>query len=148
MPRIVRVAEVAWQGSVARGTGVATASSSGAFTLPISLPGRIGEPDGETSPEELLAAAHAGCFAMSLGTEIVRLGGSVGRIDVRCTVTMDEVEGKGHQVVASDVDATAQADGIDGAALAQAADAADAGCPFSALIRASASVSVSARLAR
>lgn len=148
MPRIVRVAEVAWEGSVARGKGVVTASSSSAFALPISVPTRIGDPAGQTSSEELLAAAHAGCFAMSLGSEIVRAGGTVGRIDVRCTVTMDEVEGRGHQVVASDVDATVEADGIDEAAFAKAADDADADCPLASLIRASASVSVSARLVR
>ena len=147
MPRIVRIAEVAWEGSIARGNGVATASSSGAFALPISLPSRIGEPGGETSPEELLAAAHAGCFATSLGSEIARAGGTVVRLEVRCTVTMDEVEGKGHQVVSSELDATAHAEGIDETAFAQAADAADAGCSFSSLLRASASVSVSARLA-
>ena len=147
MPRIVRVAEVAWEGSIARGKGVATASSSGAFVLPISLPSRIGEPGGETSPEELLAAAHAGCFVTSLGGEIARAGGTVIRLNVRCTVTMDEVEGKGHQVVSSVVDATAQADGIDEDGLARATEAADAGCSFSSLIRASASVSVSTRLA-
>jgi len=147
VPRIVRIAEVAWEGSIARGNGVATASSSGAFTLPISLPSRIGEPGGETSPEELLAAAHAGCFATSLGGEIARAGGTVVRLEVRCTVTMDEVEGKGHQVVSSELDATAHAERIDEAAFAQAADAADAGCSFSSLLRASASVSVSARLA-
>ena len=147
MPRIVRIAEVAWEGSIARGNGVATASSSGAFALPISLPSRIGEPGGETSPEELLAAAHAGCFATSLGSEIARAGGTVVRLEVRCTVTMDEVEGKGHQVVSSELDATAHAEGIDETTFAQAADAADAGCSFSSLLRASASVSVSARLA-
>ena len=147
MPRIVRIAEVAWEGSIARGNGVATASSSGAFALPISLPSRIGEPGGETSPEELLAAAHAGCFATSLGSEIARAGGTVVRLEVRCTVTMEEVEGKGHQVVSSELDATAHAEGIDETAFAQAADAADAGCSFSSLLRASASVSVSARLA-
>jgi lipoyl-dependent peroxiredoxin len=147
VPRIVRIADVAWEGSVARGTGVATASSSGAFSLPISLPSRIGEPGGETSPEELLAAAHAGCFVTSLGSEIARARGTVARIDVRCTVTMDEVEGKGHQVVASDLEAIVEADGIDETTLATIAAEADAGCPFSTLLRASASVSVSARLA-
>ena len=147
MPRIVRSAEVAWEGSIARGSGVATASSSGAFTLPISLPSRIGNPGGETSPEELLAAAHAGCFATSLGGEIARAGGTVVQLEVRCTVTMDEVEGKGHQVVSSELDATAHAEGIDEDTFARAAEAADAGCSFSSLLRASASVSVSARLA-
>lgn len=142
----MRAADVAWEGSIARGTGVATASSSGAFALPISLPSRIAEPAGETSPEELLAAAHAGCFATSIGGEIARAGGTVVRIDVRCTVTMDKVEGKGHQIVSSELDVTAQAEGIDEAGFARAAAAADEGCSFSSLIRASASVSVSATL--
>ena len=143
----MRAADVAWDGSIARGNGVATASSSGAFALPISLPGRIADPGGETSPEELLAAAHAGCFATSIGGEIARAGGTVVRIDVRCTVTMDKVEGKGHQIVSSALDVTAQAEGIDEAGFARATEAADAGCSFSSLIRASASVSVSATLA-
>ena len=143
----MRAADVAWDGSIARGNGVATASSSGAFALPISLPGRIADPGGETSPEELLAAAHAGCFATSIGGEIARAGGTVVRIDVRCTVTMDKVEGKGHQIVSSALDVTARAEGIDEAGFARAAEAADAGCSFSSLIRASASVSVSATLA-
>ena len=143
----MRAADVAWDGSIARGNGVATASSSGAFALPISLPSRIADPGGETSPEELLAAAHAGCFATSIGGEIARAGGTVVRIDVRCTVTMDKVEGKGHQIVSSALDVTARAEGIDEAGFARAAEAADAGCSFSSLIRASASVSVSATLA-
>jgi lipoyl-dependent peroxiredoxin len=146
VPRIVREATVAWQGSVARGGGRA-AAGTGAFELPIDLPARIGDSGvDKTSPEELLAAAHAGCFTMSLGSELARLGGSVESLDVRCVVTMDEVEGKGHLVVASDIEADVRAGGIDEAALEHAARSADEGCPFSALIRASARVSVTARL--
>jgi organic hydroperoxide reductase OsmC/OhrA len=65
---------------------------------------------------------------------------------VHCTITMDEVDGKGHQIVASAITARVVASGVDGAALAKAAADADAGCPFSALIRASASVTVDATL--
>lgn len=146
MPRIVRSATVVWQGSVARGGGRATAAS-GAFELPVDLPSRIGETAVRTSPEELLAAAHAACFAMSLGSEVARAGGKVDSVDVRCVVTMDEVEGKGHLVVASALEATVRAAGLDDAALQSAARAADDGCPFSALVRASARVTVAARLA-
>jgi osmotically inducible protein OsmC len=65
VPRIERVAEVSWEGNAARGAGALTAASSGAFAgLPYSLASRIGSPDGRTSPEELLAAAHGGCFTM------------------------------------------------------------------------------------
>lgn len=145
MPRIVREATVAWRGSLSRGSGVASAGT-GAFELPIDLPSRIGDHVDKTSPEELLAAAHAGCYATSLAGEIARAGGKVETLDVRCTVTMDEVEGKGHLIVSSELDVTGRAEDIDEAGFAGAVEAANAGCSFSALIRASASVSVRADL--
>ena len=145
MPRIVRTAEVAWEGSLSRGSGVATAGS-GAFELPIDLPSRISDKPGKTSPEELLAAAHAGCYSTSIAGEIARAGGTVERLDVTCTVTMDEVEGQGHRIVASEIDVRGRADGIDAAGFERAAQVADEGCSFSALIRASASVTVRAEL--
>jgi lipoyl-dependent peroxiredoxin len=147
VPRIVRVADVGWTGSLSRGSGVATAGTSGAFELPVDLPSRIADPEGNTSPEELLAAAHAACYATSLAAETARAGGTVQRLDVRCTITMDEVEGQGHVIVASELDARGQIDGLDDAGFARAAAAADEGCSFSKLLRASASVSVRAELA-
>jgi osmotically inducible protein OsmC len=146
VPRIQREAAVAWRGSLSRGSGVA-AAGTGAFELPIDLPSRVGDPTGKTSPEELLAAAHAGCYVTSLAGEIARAGGTVERLDVRCTVTLDEVAGKGHLIVASELDVEVHADGIDAAGLEAAVRAADDGCTFSALIRASATVTVRARLA-
>jgi osmotically inducible protein OsmC len=146
MPRIVREATVGWSGSLSRGSGVAAATSSGAFELPVSLPSRIADPDGKTSPEELLAAAHAACFATSLAGESARAGGTVEHLDVRCTITMDEVEGKGHLIVASVLDASGRVGGLDDEGFARAVAAADAGCSFSALLRASASVTVRAQL--
>ena len=119
MPRIVRKADVAWEGSIARGTGTAVASSSGAFTLPVTLASRIGEPEGMTSPEELLAAAHAACFATSLGSELARAGTPPQHLDIRCTITMDEVEGRGHQIIHSAIDATGVVPGCDEAGFAQ-----------------------------
>jgi lipoyl-dependent peroxiredoxin len=148
VPRIVREADVRWEGNVARGKGSISAASSGAFTdLGYSLPTRIGQSEGKTSPEELLAAAHGGCFTMSLASELTQAGTPPERLDVHCTITMDEVEGKGHQIVHSEVSASGSVPGCDEAAFAQAAEAADAGCSFSALIRASATVTVSASLA-
>jgi osmotically inducible protein OsmC len=145
VPRIVREASVGWDGSLARGTGTARAGAD-AFELPIDLPSRVGAPSGTTSPEELLAAAHAGCYTMSLAGEVARAGGTVERLDVTCTITMDEVEGRGHLIVASELDARGRASGIDAAGFERAARVADEGCSFSALIRASASVSVRAEL--
>ena len=135
-----------WEGSLSRGAGVATAGT-GAFRLPVDLPARIGDPGDKTSPEELLAAAHATCYATSLAGEIARAGGTVVQLDVHCRITMDEVAGEGHRIVASDVDVKARAEGIDADGLDQATRVADDGCSFSALIRASASVSVRSELA-
>ena len=146
MPRIVREAEIDWEGTTARGSGVVRAASTGSFELSATIASRIEVIEGKTSPEELLAAAHATCFVTSLGSELARLGSPPERMHVRCTITMDEVEGAGHRIVSSDIAARAVVPGADEATLAAAAEAADAGCPFSALIRATATVSVEAVL--
>ena len=146
MPRVVRAASAGWDGSLSRGSGVVSATSSGTFELPIDLPSRIAEKAGKTSPEELLAAAHAGCYATSLAGEIARAGGAVERLDVTCTVTLDEVAGRGHLIVSSELDVSARAEAIDAVGLERAARSADEGCTFSALVRASARVDVRATL--
>jgi len=146
VPRIVREADVVWEGTISRGSGVVRAISSGAFELPVTIASRVADPEGKTSPEELLAAAHATCYVTSLGSELARARTPPERLDVRCTITMDEVEGIGHRIVASAIVATGVAPGCDAAAFAQAAEAADQGCSFSALIRASATVTIDASL--
>jgi osmotically inducible protein OsmC len=148
MPRIVREATVDWRGSLARGSGVA-AAGTGSFSLPVDLPSRVGAA-GEverTSPEELLAAAHCTCYTTSLAGEIARAGGTVETLSGRCVVTMDEVASGGHRIVASELEVDVRADGISQETLDEAARTADEGCPFSALVRATATVSVRARLA-
>ena len=149
MPHIERTAEVVWEGNVARGAGTISAATSGAFSeLGFSLPTRIGKAEGKTSPEELLAAAHGGCVTMSLAGELTSAGTPPGRLDVTCTVVMDEVEGEGHQIVGSRVEAVVAVDGLDDASLQTAVEKADASCPFSQLLkRAGADVQITARLA-
>ena len=140
MPRIERVADLVWEGNVARGEGTMTAGSGAFEAMPFSLPSRIERVGGKTSPEELLAAAHGGCFTTSLSTELSNAGTPPERLDVRVTVVMDEVEGQGHRIVSSHVAARGRVPGADATAMARAAQAADAGCPFSALIKATAAV--------
>lgn len=149
MPHIERTSAVVWEGNVARGAGSISAVTSGAFSgLGFSLPARIGKAEGKTSPEELLAAAHGGCITMSLASELTSAGTPPGRLDVSCTVVMDEVEGQGHQIVGSRVDAVVAVEGLDEAALEAAVGKADEGCPFSQLLkRAGADVQITARLA-
>jgi lipoyl-dependent peroxiredoxin len=146
MPRVQRDAEVTWEGNVARGSG-SISGGTGAFeNLPYSLATRIEKQDGKTSPEELLAAAHAACYAMSLAGELAGAGFAPDHLDVRAVVTLDQVEDGSHRIVASDILARARVTGIDDAALQEAADAANKGCTFSALIKASANVTVNAQL--
>ncbi len=147
MPRIERQAAVVWEGNLARGEGTLTAASTGAFSeLPFSLPSRIAVTQGKTSPEELLAAAHGGCITMSVAGELTGAGFPPERLDVTVTIVMDEVGDKGHLVVGSEVDVRARVDGIGAEAFAAILETADAACPLSTLIRASASVTVRAHL--
>src|ERR1700756_725602 len=135
MPHIERHAELVWEGNLARGGGTVS-GDSGAFPgLGFSLPTRIAQVAGKTSPEELLAAAHGGCITMSLAGELTAAGTPPGRLDVAVTIVMDEVEGQGHQIVGSQVEMVARVDGIDDAALQAAAEKADEGCPFSQLLK-------------
>jgi osmotically inducible protein OsmC len=135
VPRIERSAVVSWEGSVARGAG-AISGATGAFRdLPYTLASRIGSPDGKTSPEELLAAAHAACFTASLGSELARDGTPPGTLRVACTIVMDEIPDEGHQIVGSRIEVTAAVDGADPAGLAAAIERADEGCPFSTLLK-------------
>ena len=147
MPHIERTAHIGWDGNLARGAGTLAAESGAFARLPFSLPSRIGDPGGKTSPEELLAAAHGGCITMSLVGELTGAGTPPGRVDTEVTIEMDEVEGQGHQIVGSRVEFVVRADGVDDTALQAAVAAADEGCPFSALLkRAGAFVTVNARL--
>ena len=146
MPRVEREAAVTWQGNVARGSGTISAATGAFRELPYSLATRIELPAGQTSPEELLAAAHAACFAMSLASELSSAGSPPDRLDVRATVTLDEVEGGSHRIVASVLHTRARVKETDQAQLDRLAQAASDGCPLSALIEASATVTVNATL--
>jgi lipoyl-dependent peroxiredoxin len=148
MPKIERSSHITWEGNVARGVGTISGDTGAFHTLPFSLPTRIGQAEGKTSPEELLAAAHGGCITMSLASELTEAGMPPGRLDVSCKIVMDEVEGQGHQIVASHVEAMVAADGVDDAALQTLLEKADESCPFSQLLRrAGVELHVSAQLA-
>ena len=147
MPRIERSAHVSWEGNLARGAGSITAATGAFEALPYTLASRIAAPEDKTSPEELLAAAHGGCFTMSLAGELTTLEHPPERLDTTVVIVMDEVEGQGHQIVGSQVSVRVHAPDLDDATLAKAVGLADEACPFSALLkRAGASVDVTAEL--
>ena len=89
MATFSRTVEVDWAGSIMEGTGTAKAGT-GAFTLPVSFPSRVGEPAGKTSPEELMAASHASCYAMALNATVGRKNGSIARTHVTATIVADK----------------------------------------------------------
>ena len=86
MATFSRTVTVDWSGSIMEGKGSVKAGT-GAFTLPVTFPARIGEPAGHTSPEELMAASHAACYAMALNATLGRKGGSAARTLITATVT-------------------------------------------------------------
>src|SRR2546421_10004760 len=91
MATFERHADISWSGSVTEGGGDVTAGT-GAFALPVTFPARVGEPGGKTSPEELIAAAHAACYAMALNGTLGRKNASATRTVVRATTTADKGE--------------------------------------------------------
>src|SRR5919202_1558570 len=90
----VRRAEVTWEGDLIHGSGAVSAETSGAFgDLPVSWASRTERPDGRTSPEELIAAAHASCFAMALSFGLGNAGTPPQKLQVSAVVTFDQVDG-------------------------------------------------------
>ena len=97
----IRRAEATWSGALTNGSGMVSAMSSGVFAeLPVSWAARTESSDGKTSPEELLAAAHAACFSMALSGALGRAGTPPERLDVSAEVTFDKVDA-GWRVVSS-----------------------------------------------
>src|SRR5712691_8437258 len=123
-----------WTGGLMDGKGTAKAGT-GAFTLPMTFPSRIGEPDGKTTPEEMIAAAHAACYAMGLTATIGRQGGKASRVRVTATVTADKGEA-GIKIVSSHLKASVERlEGIDPSKLDEIAQTAERGCPVSNALR-------------
>ena len=131
-----RTATIDWNGNVMEGSGQ-TKAGSGAFTLPVSFPRRIGEAQGITSPEELIAAAHATCYAMALNATVGRKGGAIAKTHITCTVSADKGD-SGIKITTSKLVVTAEGlTGIDAPAFAEVAKAAEGGCPVSNALRGS-----------
>jgi lipoyl-dependent peroxiredoxin len=145
MATFARHADVDWTGTLMEGNGVAKAGT-GAFTLPVTFPSRIAaEGDGKTTPEELLAAAHAVCYAMVLANTIGKQGGKARQLRVTATVTADKSDA-GLKVVSSHLKAVVEGlEGIDRAKISELATGAEKGCPISNAIRGSLAITVEAQ---
>ena len=143
MATFSRTVTVDWAGSIMEGKGSVKAGT-GAFTLPVTFPARIGEPAGHTSPEELMAASHAACYAMALNATLGRKGGSAARTLVTATVTADKSEA-GIKLVSSKLKATAEGlQGVEKTQFAEIAREAEGKCPISNALRGTMTIDVEA----
>src|SRR5476651_943142 len=134
MATFSRHATITWQGSIMDGKGQ-IAAGTGAFTLPVTFPQRIGEPGGATSPEELIAAAHGTCYAMVVTGALGRATASAQRVVVTCTVTADKGEA-GIKITTSKLAVVAEGlTGMDAAAFDKMAKEAEGKCPVSGALR-------------
>jgi len=142
----VRTANVVWNGDLVSGSGMITYVSSGVFSrLPISWASRTSAHDGRTSPEELLAAAHASCFSMAFSARLAKNGTPAQSLDVKVDVTFDQGE-SGWKVASSNITVKGTVPGIDEATFDRLADDAKDNCPISAALRGNVELTVEATL--
>ncbi len=144
MPVFQRSATTDWEGGLMDGGGVAKAAT-GAFSLPVTFPARIGEPGGKTSPEELMAAAHAACFAMALNGALGRKGAKAKSTHVTATVSADKGDA-GIKIVSSKISVVAEGlEGMTPVEFASFVKDADKGCPVSNAYRGTMQIEVEGR---
>jgi lipoyl-dependent peroxiredoxin len=138
-----RSAEVVWEGSLMEGSGTVVKTGSGALPeLPVTWTSRTESSDGKTSPEELIAAAHAACFSMALSHALAQAGNAPERLETSATVTF--VPGTG--ITKSALTVTGRVPGLDEGAFQEAAEGAKDGCPVSGALKGNVELSVDARL--
>jgi lipoyl-dependent peroxiredoxin len=138
-----RTAEAVWEGSLMEGSGTITKTGSGALPeLPVTWASRAESSDGRTSPEELIAAAHAACFAMALSHALAEAGNAPERLETSATVTF--VPGTGITKAALTV--RGRVPGIDESAFVEAAEGAKDGCPVSGALKGNVELTLDAQL--
>ena len=142
-----RRADVTWEGDLMSGKGVVSASSSKAFSaLPVTWASRTESAGGKTSPEELIAAAHASCYAMALSFGLGSAGKPPRKLEVSATVTFDKVDA-GFRVTSSALTVRGWVPGLDAEGFRKAAEGAKDGCPVSHALKGNVTLSVEATLA-
>jgi osmotically inducible protein OsmC len=141
-----RKATAVWSGNLAGGHGALSFDSSGvARDWPVTWAARTESPGGKTSPEELIAAAHAACYAMAFSHSLSQDGRQPERLTVNATCSLDRVEG-GMKITTMELHVRGKVDGLDGPAFQAAAEKAEKGCPVSNALRGGVEISVRAEL--
>jgi osmotically inducible protein OsmC len=142
-----RTAHAVWNGDLMSGTGKVSAVTSKTFSdLSVSWKARTEEPGGSTSPEELVAAAHASCFSMALSAGLGGRGTPPTSLEVDATVTFEQA-GQGWKVTSSALRVVGTVPGLNADGFKEAAEAAKDGCPISQMMTGNVALSVEASLA-
>ena len=145
---IERRATVVWEGDLQDGSGrVTTRTSEVLVAMPITFASRVEDAQGLTSPEELVAAAHAACYAMSLANVLAQAGTPVEQLEVEATCGLDRDE-DGLRIASMLLSVAASYDGADEKALRQAAETAQQRCPVSRALAGNVDMSVETRVVR
>jgi len=142
---IKRSADVVWEGTIARGGGQLSGGSGALAALPVTAASRLGEPEGKTTPEELIAAAHATCFTMALGSILAGAGTPPERLAVNAVVTLEEVDGS-YTITRSELEVVGRIPGIGEAEFARATHEAEQICPVSRALAGSVEIRSEGRL--
>ena len=142
-----RHASVTWKGDLLTGSGTIDYVSSGVFSrMPVSWAARTGAHNGKTSPEELLAAAHASCFSMAFSARLAKNGTPATKLDVKAEVLFDNASG-GWKVTTSTIKVVGDVPGIDLATFQSIAEDAKENCPISIALKGNVDLVVKASLA-
>jgi osmotically inducible protein OsmC len=139
---MIKKAWAVWQGGIKDGGGTISTETGVLDEAPYGFKSRFENGKG-TNPEELIGAAHAGCFSMALSKMLGDAGLTPERIETRAAVTLDKV-GEGFEITSSHLDVTAKVPGADQAKFEEIANKAKAGCPVSKLLKAN--ITMSAKL--
>jgi len=148
MAEVTRNSNVHWEGNVREGGGDIDLASSGiAGSMPFSLPTRASEETaGQTSPEELLAGAHAGCYAMALSMVLTQGGNPPEAIDANAEVALAEASGGGYEISRIDLNVRGRVPGLDADGFEQAAQEAEEACTVSKALRGNVQINLNAEL--
>jgi lipoyl-dependent peroxiredoxin len=141
-----RQAHTVWEGSLFEGKGELEFVSSGIGRFPVTWASRVEKADGRTSPEELIAAAHASCYAMALSNTLAGDGTPPERLHVVATVSLDPRQGGGVEVTKSALEVTGTVPGLDQAGFQAAAERGEQACPISNALRGNLQITVTATL--
>jgi lipoyl-dependent peroxiredoxin len=140
-----RTATTVWEGDLAHGNGTLSLTSGATGDLPVTWASRTERSDGKTSPEELIAAAHASCFSMALSHGLAESGHPPDRLEVSATVTLS-LDG-GPKVTSSHITVRGTVPGLDADDLVDAAEDAAKNCPVSGALKGNLEITVDASLA-